>query len=41
METFLDKTLDERILMGKAGRQKMEREFDKAQVVKETIYALT
>lgn len=40
METFLNKTLDERILMGKAGRQKMEKEFDKAQVVKETIYAL-
>ena len=41
METFLDKTLDERILMGKAGRQKMEREFDKAQVVIETIQALS
>ena len=41
MEIFLDKTLDERILMGKAGRQKMEREFDKAQVVKETIQALS
>lgn len=41
METFLDKTLDERILMGKAGRQKMEREFDKAQVVIETIRALS
>lgn len=40
MEIFLDKTLDERILMGKAGRQKMEKEFDKAQVVKETICAL-
>lgn len=41
METFLNKTLDERILMGKAGRQKMEKEFDKAQVVKETIQALS
>ena len=41
IEIFLDKTLDERILMGKAGRQKMEREFDKAQVVKETIQALS
>lgn len=41
MEIFLDKTLDERILMGKAGRQKMEREFDKAQVVIETIQALS
>lgn len=40
METFLEKTHVDRVLMGEAGRRRMEQIFDKAQVVKETISAL-
>lgn len=40
METFLEKTRVDRALMGEAGRRRMERIFDKEQVVKETIGAL-
>lgn len=40
METFLKKTYVDRVLMGEAGRRRMEQKFDKIQVVKETISAL-
>lgn len=40
LETFLMKTRDERALMGKAGRQRMEQLFDKKKVVIDTIRAL-
>ena len=40
METFLKKTHIDRELMGQAGRQRMEKIFDKEQVVKDTIQAL-
>ena len=40
MEEFLKKTPEDRALMGQNGHKKMEREFDKAQVVRETIRAL-
>lgn len=41
METFLEKKYVDRALMGAAGRRRMEQIFDKAQVVKETISALS
>lgn len=40
METFLEKALVDRALMGEAGRRRMEQLFDKKQVVRETICAL-
>lgn len=35
-EKFLNRTFEEREIMGQAGRQKMEKEFDKKLVVKQT-----
>lgn len=40
MEEFLNKSYTEKVLMGRAGRKKMENEFDKSLVVKDTIQAL-
>lgn len=40
MEEFLNKSITERINMGKAGRQKMENEFEKMKVVNKTIQIL-
>ena len=40
MEKFLSLSKEERELMGKKGREKMEREFDKFSVVNKTIEAI-
>lgn len=40
MEMFLGKKHIDRVLMGEAGRKRMEQIFDKAKVVKDTIQAL-
>lgn len=40
MEKFLSLTQQERELMGKKGREKMEREFDKFSVVEKTVNAI-
>ena len=41
MKRFTKLSREKRELMGKAGREKMEREFDKKKVVEETVKAIT
>ena len=41
MKRFTELSREKRELMGKAGREKMEREFDKKKVVEETVKAIT
>ena len=40
-ENILNLTFDERKSMGKAGRQKMEKEFDKKSIVQQTVSIIT
>ena len=41
MKRFTELSREKRELMGKAGREKMEREFDKKKVVEETVKVIT
>ena len=41
MKRFTELSREKRELLGKAGREKMEREFDKKKVVEETVKAIT
>ena len=41
MKRFTELSREKRELLGKAGREKMEREFDKKKVVKETVKVIT
>lgn len=41
MKRFTELSRDKREAIGKAGREKMEKEFDKNQVVEETVKVIT
>ena len=41
MKRFTELSREKRELLGKAGREKMEKEFDKKKVVEETVKVIT